>query len=222
VIAFGKSEAERYCAAGIRRDRLTEAPLAVEASTPDTVDESAASPQVGEGRVLLCVGPLAAHKGFRDAIWSFDILRFLYDDLRLVLVGDGPERERVVEFARVTGTDRHMAFTGPIADLARLRQQALLAWCPGRAGGIQAALEAMAAGLPVVASRTPRMAEVVAHGETGLLAGASDKADFARQTRILLEDDEARRRFGAASRKRVAAHFAPGPFVEACVHAYTK
>jgi glycosyltransferase involved in cell wall biosynthesis len=172
------------------------------------------------GRVLLGVGPLIGHKGFRDAVWTFDILHFLYDDLQLVLAGEGPDRPRVEEFARITRTNRRIRFTGPLTDLAALRRRAVLAWVPGRAGGVQAALEAMAAGLPVVASRTPRLAEVVAHGETGLLAGPGDKADFARQTRSLLEDAARCRALGEAGQRRVAERFAPGPMAEACVRAY--
>ena len=43
-------------------------------------------------RLLLGVGPIEPHKGFRDAVWALDILHYLYDDLRLVLAGDGSDR----------------------------------------------------------------------------------------------------------------------------------
>jgi D-inositol-3-phosphate glycosyltransferase len=217
VIAFGRVEAERYRRHGVAADRLTEAPLATDL---DAAPMPAETTPDDAGRVLLGVGPLVGHKGFRDAVWTFDILHFLYDDLRLVIAGAGPDRSRIEEFARVTGTARRVSCPGPLADLAALRQRALLAWIPGRAGGVQAALEAMAAGLAVVASRTPKLTEIVARGETGLLAIPGDKADFARQTRLLLEDHDRRRAFGEAGRKRAAELFAPGRMAEACVLAY--
>ena len=56
--------------------------------------------------MILGVGPLERHKGFHDVIWALDILRSLYEDLHLVLVGVGPDRERLERFARATGSIR--------------------------------------------------------------------------------------------------------------------
>jgi glycosyltransferase involved in cell wall biosynthesis len=220
VIAFGRTEAERYRRSGIPPERLIEVPLATDPDWPPAIPGHSAALPVDDGRVLLGVGPFDGHKGFYDAVWTFDILHFLYDDLRLVLVGSGPERCRVEDFARVTGTHARVHCTGPLADLTALRRRAVMAWVPGRPGGVQAALEAMSAGLPIVASGTPRLAEVVVHGESGLLAAAGDKADFARQTRLLLEDDARRRAFGEAGRRRAAEQFAPGPMTDACARVY--
>jgi glycosyltransferase involved in cell wall biosynthesis len=80
-------------------------------------------------------------------------------------------------------------------------------WVPGRHGGVNAALEAMVAGKPVVASRLPGLAEVVVEGETGFLDEPGDKAELARQTRLLLDDPERRRQFGEAGRRRAAEAF---------------
>jgi glycosyltransferase involved in cell wall biosynthesis len=76
-----------------------------------------------------------------------------------------------------------------------------------------AALEAMACGLPVVASDVGGLPEVVAHGETGLLAPVGDIAAMARHVARLLGDQDERARFGAAARARVEAHFRPDPIV---------
>lgn len=219
VIAFGRGEAERYRRLGVVADRLTEAPLATDPDWPPGIP--AAEPTAPEAcRVILGVGPIEPHKGFRDAVWAFDILHLLYDDVRLVIAGDGSDRLRVEDFARVTGTSRRVRCSGPLADLAGLRKRAELAWVPGRAGGVQAALEAMSAGLPVVASRTPELTEVVAHGETGLLAAPGDKADLARQTRRLLDDAALRQSLGEAGRRRAAGQFAAGPMADACARVY--
>ncbi len=215
VVAFGRAEAERYRRLGVPADRLTEAPLAT------GLEGAPGEPPTANGSpLILGVGPMERHKGFRDAVWAFDILHFLYDDLRLVLAGDGPDRPHVEEFVRVTRTAGRVRCTGPLDDLRPLRREAALAWVPGRAGGVQVALEAMAAGLAVVAARTPRLAEVVAHAETGLLFTPGDKADLARQTKRLLDDVARRRALGEAARRRAAEHFAPGPMAEACARAY--
>jgi glycosyltransferase involved in cell wall biosynthesis len=89
-----------------------------------------------------------------------------------------------------------------------LLSQAEVVWVPSHApAGINAALEAMAVSRPVVASRLPELAEVVSDGETGLLFPSGDKAALARQTRVLLDDPDRRRRMGEAGRERVETFF---------------
>jgi glycogen synthase len=159
--------------------------------------------------VVLGVGPLAPHKGFRDAIWAFDILRFLYDDLRLVLLGEGPGREALEHFARVADVARHVHFLGAVPSVGPWLERAEVVWVPSlRPAGVGAALEALAAGRPVVASDLPELREAVADGETGLLFKPGDKAALARQTRTLLDDASLRRRLGAGAREHARKHFA--------------
>jgi glycosyltransferase involved in cell wall biosynthesis len=80
----------------------------------------------------------------------------------------------------------------------------------------------MAAGLPVVASRIPALTEVVDDGETGLLTAPGDKAELARQTRRLLDDDGLRQKISAAAQRAVAERFAPNPMAEVCAGAYER
>jgi glycosyltransferase involved in cell wall biosynthesis len=216
VVAFGPAEAGRYRDLGLRADRVAEVAPAVDLGWPPPVaGETDGAGVPADGRVVLCVGPLEAHKGFRDAVWAFDILRYLYDDLRLVLAGGGSDKPRVEDFARVTGSGARVHFPGPVPDLTPLRRRAALAWVPSRTGGgVGAALEAMAAGLPVIATRQPALAEVIADGETGLLVPPGDKAALARQTRLLLDDPALARRLGEAGR-RAAAAFTPARLAEA-------
>ncbi len=75
---------------------------------------------------------------------------------------------------------------------------------PGQAGGVNAALEAQAAGRPVVAGKTLALSEVVVDGETGALFPPGDKPALARQTRLLLDDPGRAHQMGAAGRQRVA------------------
>jgi glycosyltransferase involved in cell wall biosynthesis len=176
-----------------------------------------------EARVVLGVGPLAPHKGFRDAIWAFDILRFLYADLRLVLLGGGPARAHLEHFARVAGVASDVHFLGPVASVGPWLERADVVWVPSlRPGGVGAALEAMAAGRPVVASDLPELREVVLDGETGLLFKPGDKAALARQTRALLDGPGLRRRLGAAAREHARKHFAAAQAVRQAARLYSE
>jgi glycosyltransferase involved in cell wall biosynthesis len=220
VIAFGEAEAPRYRRQGVPAERITVVSRAIKGCEP--APEPAQVPGVHDGlRVLLGVGPLELHKGFREAVWAFDILHHLYPDVHLVLAGGGSDRPRVEQFARAIGVMPQVHFTGPCPSTAALLQRAEIAWVPSlRGGGACAALEAMAAGRPVVATRLPALGEVVVDGETGFLVAPDDKAALARQTRLLLDDEECRRRFGAAGRRRALEHFSVPRLAEACARLY--
>jgi glycosyltransferase involved in cell wall biosynthesis len=86
-------------------------------------------------------------------------------------------------------------------------------WVPSLANtGARVALEAMAAGRPVIASRWPALAEVVVHGETGYLVDPGSKIDLAQKSRQLLGDAGLRCRLGVAGRRRAEEIFSPDGF----------
>ncbi|HEX5269077.1 MAG TPA: glycosyltransferase [Gemmataceae bacterium] len=211
VTARGPAEAEHCQRIGVPAEKLTVIPPGVPIASPPKLPHADWCRSLGlppAARVVVGLGPLEPAKGFRDAIWAFDILQFLYDDLHVVLAGAGSHEARLREFTRLTRSTDRIHFPGPRSDLEELLGHAEMVWVPSREDrGAGAALETMAAGRPVVASRWPGLAEVVADGETGALVPPGDKAALARETRALLEDPERRRRLGDAGRQRVAERF---------------
>jgi glycosyltransferase involved in cell wall biosynthesis len=204
VIAQSTYEAERWMRLGLEPERIHTCFPCV---TPPSKQGVLSVVPPGT-RVLMCVGPMTAHKGFKIAIWVLDILRFLYDDLHLVLVGDGPERGRLEQFARDLRIADRVHFLGNCPDALELIAAADVVWAPSeRAGGEQVVLEAMAAGRPVVAAPVGGLAELVVDGETGFLVPADDKISFAKQTRRLLDDAALRTRMGMAGKERSAERF---------------
>jgi glycosyltransferase involved in cell wall biosynthesis len=222
VIAFGAAEGERYRWLGVADTRLTiVSPAMPIPMAPDKPAELPGMPT--NDRVLLGLGPIEQHKGFREAVWAFDILHHLYEDVHLVLAGDGPDRSRVEQFARQIGVRKYVHFLGACGDLAPYLHRAEMVWVPSlRGGGVGAALEAMAVGRPVIASRLPDLAEIVVDGETGFLVEPNNKAALARQTRLLLDDPLRRQRMGEASRQRVREQFTVARLVETCARRYAE
>jgi glycosyltransferase involved in cell wall biosynthesis len=220
VLALGSSEAQRYLQLGLDPSRVAVAPRA--APVPPAADKAGLLPSIPpEVRVLLCIGPVEADKGFREAVWVADILRHADYDIGLVVAGSGPDLPRVREFARAIGIGACVHFTGPVADLGPLLERADVVWVPSLADrGHGAALAAMSAGRPVIAARWPGLAEIVADGETGRLVEPDSKADLARATHALFEDAEAQRRLGEAGRQRAAEHFGPAGLAAACARLY--
>ena len=148
-------------------------------------------------------------------------MHYLYEDLRLTLAGGGPDLARVEAFAQAVGVADRVTFLGRRPDLAPWRSAAEVVWGPSRAGGgVNAALEAMAAGKPVIATRLPALTEVVVDGEVGCLAPPGDKTELARQTRFLLNDADRRRAYGEAGRRCAAEHFSVEQLVRRCAELY--
>lgn len=220
VIAFGTAEAERYHRLGFAPSNLTiVSPAMPVQSVP--VKQVRLPGVTGNDRVLLGLGPIEAHKGFREAVWAFDIVRHLYDDVHFVMIGDGSDRPRVEQFAEQIGVRDHVHFLGRSSETASFLRRADIVWVPSlRGGGVCTALEAMAAGRPVVASHLPDLAEIVVNGETGFLVEPDNKAALARQTRLLLDDPSRRRRMGEAGQQHVREHFSVERLVGACAQRY--
>jgi glycosyltransferase involved in cell wall biosynthesis len=203
VIARGSFEAETY-------QRLGVSPTQVEIISPgvEINDSSSVSTNIKQTlRSLLVVGPVEARKGFRDAVWTFDILRYLYDDLRLVVIGTGSDWTRLREFARNVRAIGSVEFVEHCPTVSTWLSEAPVMWLPGRSGGRIVALEAMAAGCPVIGSQRPDLADIIQDGVNGILLPAHDRVAWARQTRRLLDHPELAKSLGRAGRKSVAENF---------------
>lgn len=216
VVACNGTEAERLRRLGVPPERVVEVAPAVAtpaaAASRREVCRAAGVPVAA--RLVVGVGPFERHKGFREAVWALDMLKGLYPELHLLLVGPCPDRPRLEQFATALGTTGRVHFLGPWPEVTSVLAQAEAVWAPELgSGSVNAVLEALAAGKPVVASSVPALAGLVRDGETGLLVAPGDKAALARQTRRLLDDPLLGRRLGEAGR-RAAAGFSSGALVE--------
>jgi N-acetyl-alpha-D-glucosaminyl L-malate synthase BshA len=133
----------------------------------------------------------------------------------LVLVGDGPERAGVERLAASLGLAGRVAFLGERPDLGPLFSQADLFLLPSdqESFGL-AALEALASGVPVVASRVGGLPEVVVDGRTGLLVPPHDPRALAAAVLELLDDEPRRTDMGRAAREDAVTRFRPEPMVD--------
>lgn len=158
--------------------------------------------------LILGVGRLSDEKGFDYLVESLAILARLAPSAHAAIAGDGPLRGPLENRARALGLGQ-LHFLGRRADVAQLMAAADAFCLPSRAEGLPLAiLEAMACGLPVVASDVGGVHEAVQDGVTGWLVPPRDPLLLATRLFALLEDPVLARTMGAAGRARVAVHFA--------------
>jgi len=152
-----------------------------------------------EARLLLAVSRLTVQKGIDTAVRA---LAELPDDTVLVVLGEGPERGALERLAAELGVDRRLFLLGRVPDVGAWLRRADVFVHPARWEGFGlAVLEAMLAGLPVVASNVSSLPELVADGRTGLLVPADDAVALAAA--VL----SARPELGAAGRERARQEF---------------
>ncbi|MCA8913974.1 MAG: N-acetyl-alpha-D-glucosaminyl L-malate synthase BshA [Planctomycetes bacterium] len=127
---------------------------------------------------------------------------------RLIMIGDGPEMGACKEFARELGVFERCTFAGTYDAIWELLPQADVFFLPSEYESFGlSALEAMACGVPVVASNTGGLPEVVEHGVSGFLHAPGDTAAMAESIRKIITDDKLAKTMGEAARERAIGRF---------------
>lgn len=163
--------------------------------------------ELGPGTKLLFVGRLDERKGFRVAVAAFERLAQDRPKMRLVAIGDGPERAAVDRLPSEIRDRVTMVGFVPNEEIAPYYSACDLYLGPAIGGESfgYVLVEAMAAGLPVVASAIPGYDEVVRDGVDGLLVPARDPGALARSVSAVLDDPVLAARLSAAGREHAAA-----------------
>jgi phosphatidylinositol alpha-mannosyltransferase len=153
---------------------------------------SAQPAELGTGRKLLFVGRLDERKGFATAVGAFAILASERPDLRLIVIGDGPERSEIDTLP--PDVRARVSMLGAVANTDLPPYHAACDLYLGTSIGGESfgivLVEAMAAGLPVVASDIPGYDEVVREGVDGLLVPPRDPVALAAAAGSVLDDPE--------------------------------
>lgn len=159
---------------------------------------------------ILCIGRLVAAKGQHVLVDAVSHLARGGRDVMLRLVGVGPERDSLARRITALGLEEHVRLEGGI-DQDRIREFYQDADCfvlASFAEGIPVVLmEAMAMGVPCVATRITGIPELISDGVDGLLVPAADSRALAEAIEQLIDNDLLRRRLSANARATVVAHY---------------
>jgi glycosyltransferase involved in cell wall biosynthesis len=179
------------------------------AVVPNGIPRPTLPPAALEAKVLIAAGRMTRAKGFDLLLDAFHRVTAKHPDWQLWIFGGGDQEEALaarIERLGLTGT-AHLL--GRTANLDRKLAAASIYVLSSRHEGLpMVLLEAMSAGLPVVSFDCPTgPAEIIAHGETGLLVPPGKVAALAAGICELIEDPQRRRRMGAAARREATRRY---------------
>ena len=221
LIAVSPEVRDDLVALGVApRERFTVVRLGIElahrVTDVDGRDETRRVLGIGPDRFTVgWIGRMTGVKRTGDVLLAFKRLRDRGVDATLCLVGDGPERDHVERRAHELGIMRSTLFLGYQEDVAPFYAAFDAMILPsGNEGTPVSAIESLAAGRPVVATRVGGVPDVVRDGEDGFLVDRGAVDQLADALARLAEDPSLRERMGEAGRERVLARYAVDRLVD--------
>jgi glycosyltransferase involved in cell wall biosynthesis len=202
------------------REKFTVVRLGIElgerVAVQDGRDETRRVLGIGDERFTVgWIGRMTGVKRTTDVLLAFKRLQEHGVDACLCLVGDGPERDQLERRAHELGIMKRTLFLGYQEDVAPFYAAFDAMILPsGNEGTPVSAIEALAAGRPVVATRVGGVSDVVRDGEDGFLVEPGAVDDLADRLARLAGDADLRRRMGEAGRARVIPRYSVGRLVD--------
>ncbi len=173
--------------------------------------------------VILAIGRVSQEKGHADLVRAAAALEAMAGAprFRVVLVGDGPEREPLAQMASQLGIGKRVTFAGFQRDTRPYYAMATVMAVPSHSeGSPNVVLEAMAAGLPIAASAVGGVPEILQENVTGLMVPPRNPEALAKTLLQILSDADLRLRLGAAARARAETSHTPETYRRTLVKFY--
>ncbi len=181
--------------------------------------------EFGIGKECIVLGTVAFlrdYKGIHLCLEAVESLRHKFPALRFLIAGDGPESSRLREKVNVLGIQKYVHFAGFRSDVNRVLASLDIFVLPSTAGeGVpQAIIQAMAMGVPVVATSIGGIPEVVIHEETGMLAPVNNVEALAHSIRVVLNDASLRTKMTAKAQALVVQSYSLEAMLDAVEQCY--
>lgn len=228
VVVVCEAFASKFQAYGIPRRRIVVRHNSVPAfvnPAPEAVALARSAIGAAPGTlVVLAVGRLSREKGHADLLEAVALLRLSpLPPFRVVILGEGPERPALLKQCAARNLQDLVVFAGHHPDAAPFYAAADVLALPSHAeGSPNVVLEAMAAGVPVVATAVGGVPEIVKHGVNGWTVPPRQPEAMAAALARLLQEDELRRRLSAAGRRHAASSFSPPAYWRALAALYAE
>ena len=190
---------------------------------PEDVEQVRRRLGISDEAVILSVGRLSYEKGHADLVRAAAVLSKMpgAPASRVVIVGDGPEREALAKLAMELGVRDHVSLAGFQRDTKPYYALATVVSVPSHSeGSPNVVLEAMAAGLPIASNRVGGVPEILEEGVTGLMVEPRNPDAMAKALFRLLSDAELRTRLGSAAQAQARTAHTPEAYRRALVEFY--
>jgi glycosyltransferase involved in cell wall biosynthesis len=155
------------------------------------------------GQSLVYMGRIGYEKSIDQVIRSLALMLKKMPELKLMIIGDGPDKDKLERLANDLGTKKNIIFTGYLfkEKLAKVLGANDIFITASKSENMPlSVLEAMAVGLPVIAVKEKGLAEIIKDGLNGFFAKTDDPENLAQKTLTLLSDTERLKKFSEASR----------------------
>lgn len=231
VVTMSQAFARQLENLGVATERIRVLHNAVDVEAVASVSEEAAATLrerlniAASERVVLAIGRLSQEKGHKDLLAAF--ARLVKQDaalpVRLVIVGEGPEDRRLAEASAAAGLADRVIFAGQVANVREYYAMADVLVLPSHSeGSPNVLLEAMAAGVPVVATAVGGVPEIVTPEETALLVKARDTEALAQAMKRLLNDRGLAEQLAERARLQVTARHTPTARLRSLLELYAE
>jgi glycosyltransferase involved in cell wall biosynthesis len=213
TVCVSEAQAVRVRRAGVPPDKITVIRNAVGLNQDDTPDPRYRNTLLDLFErpptwLVAAAGRFSPEKGFDHFVEAAAVVRRTIPDAGFVLFGDGPLRGAIARKIAECGLEKSFILAGFRRDLQAFLPHFDLAVLPSYTEGLPVfVLEAMAAGVPVVATAVGGTPEAVVDGITGHLVPPGDPVALAARVVQLLQNESQRRRMGACGQQRVEDHF---------------
>jgi glycosyltransferase involved in cell wall biosynthesis len=218
VTANSQGTIDFYVQRGLEASWFHLIPNGIEQPTFDTITREEAFRRMGiptDKKVIVSVGRLWPQKGYKDLIWSAELLWVMRQDVSYVIIGEGPERNRLEQYRDQVLAAGHVHFLGERSDVHQLLPHCDLLWNGSLyEGQSNVIMEAMLAGVPVIATDIPGNRELITHEHSGLLVPVGGVEPLSRWTNRLLNDSELRKSLVANAQSRMQSEHSVAKMVE--------
>jgi glycosyltransferase involved in cell wall biosynthesis len=229
VITVSRAFAQELVHIGIPPERICVLHNSIDAATHAKAcgrRESALKASLGlkgDEQIVLSVGRLSREKAHADAIIALAYLRHLYPEInaKLIIVGDGPERDSIERLVRTLALGKKVMLVGRVNDTLPYYAISDLMVLPSHSeGSPNVLLEAMATGVPVVATEVGGVPEIIAHDWSGLLVAPRNPRNMAEAIARVLKDAQLAQRLARNARAEVVAKHSPQARLRSLVEIY--
>jgi glycosyltransferase involved in cell wall biosynthesis len=207
LIAVSEQTRQLAMEEGVRPDRITVIPNGVTPLNTSAVNRMKAREQLGLGvgdLFLLSAGRLTYQKGHEYLIQAMPYVISRFPNAKAGICGEGPLRSHLESQISELGLSDHVKLLGTQEDMSPLLASADIFILPSRWEGLSRALmEAMAAGIPVVATHVDGIRTLITDGVNGLLVPPQDSERLGKSILQLLNDPQLRKTIGVAAREHV-------------------